>query len=965
MLVNTQGLASPNKVLLFKDYIKNLHRKPRVIVVAEHWFNSNEVKGLNLLNYRLTSSFGRKKNLRGGVAILAERGLIVESITVESTEKKFEVCASLVILGSLKLLICAIYRPSNPDNNADFDSFFTALDELMLKLLSVYKKRRFTKVLVCGDFNINVLRKTADSVRLRQIFGKYDFSLVNGVCPTRVTDKSSTLIDLVFVGPGPFDASSRVESNIFSDHECVFVSFDCNFPKPVDKFVWERKFNDDTIQRFCEYLSGQSWFPVVRAQGVNAKYEAFINIFLAGFYDCFPRVKKIKRANQADKVVLSRAVKTQRAELRDLRILAREAPDEVWRRRLQAQLKDKRFKYMQQLSREIQQSNSAYIAGAENKSRAAWNVLQKSMGNQGGHTFIKELRLNGQIVSDTVELANAFNASFVLPEPQYDVPYECVGRSPRASFFLNPMGAYEVQLYLQSLASKKAAAADEIPMFLVKRVARLVAFPLAEVNNTSFALGEFPDPFKPALVTPLFKKGDRLDVKNYRPVSVLPSFSKPLEWSFMIRLVHFFETNGLLPASQHGFIKGRCTDTALFQFFEALHRSMEGRSKVIGIFYDLTNAFGSVCIPLLLQKFEYLGVRGIPLRWLQSALSGRSQKVRLYEDFENEIREVFSDELHFSRGTPQGGIISPFVFDIGIYDMAMYILLGVLFNYADDSTTLISARTTTELFVNARLSAESMHNYCSQNFLSLNASKSVIMQFRNPTGARPLCSPYVSLSGKSIACLSTTKLLGLYISDNFSWQAHADYVVGRLESAVFLVSNLLKVVSKRELRVVYHAYSYSIIQYGIIFWGSSESALRDVFVAQKKLVRCLAGERYWPARERLCSCRPLFERLELLPVFSIYLFECCKFARRHPDYFRRTDDVHSHDTRHKAELFVGACSLQISRMNPAVCVPRLYNALPQEIRDIQVFAKFVTKLRKFLYAHRFYSAAEYFDFVRD
>jgi hypothetical protein len=67
----------------------------------------------------------------------------------------------------------------------------------------------------------------------------------------------------------------------------------------------------------------------------------------------------------------------------------------------------------------------------------------------------------------------------------------------------------------------------------------------------------------------------------------------------------------------------------------------------------------------------------------------------------------------------------------------------------------------------------------------------------------------------------------------------------------------------------------------------------------------------------------------------------------------------------KAELFVGACSLQISRMNPAVSVPRLYNALPSVIREIQVFEKFVTRLRKFLYAHRFYSEAEYFDFVRD
>jgi hypothetical protein len=59
MLVNAQGLASPNKVLIFKDYVKSLDRAPRVIILVEHWLSYNEVKGLNFLNYRLASSFGR------------------------------------------------------------------------------------------------------------------------------------------------------------------------------------------------------------------------------------------------------------------------------------------------------------------------------------------------------------------------------------------------------------------------------------------------------------------------------------------------------------------------------------------------------------------------------------------------------------------------------------------------------------------------------------------------------------------------------------------------------------------------------------------------------------------------------------------------------------------------------------------------------------------------------------------
>jgi hypothetical protein len=71
--------------------------------------------------------------------------------------------------------------------------------------------------------------------------------------------------------------------------------------------------------------------------------------------------------------------------------------------------------------------------------------------------------------------------------------------------------------------------------------------------------------------------------------------------------------------------------------------------------------------------------------------------------------------------------------------------------------------------------------------------------------------------------------------------------------------------------------------------------------------------------------------------------------------------VHSHDTRHKAELFVSACSLQILCLDPALCVPKLYNALPEKIRSIRAYKRFVTALRKFVYEHWYYTANEYFD----
>jgi Reverse transcriptase (RNA-dependent DNA polymerase) len=89
---------------------------------------------------------------------------------------------------------------------------------------------------------------------------------------------------------------------------------------------------------------------------------------------------------------------------------------------------------------------------------------------------------------------------------------------------------------------------------------------------------------KTAVVTPLFKKGDRLEAKNYRPISNLTVFSKILENCFLLRLVHFFSEQKLIPDCQHGFVPGKCTLSALFEFFARLYALLEEKEKPLGVF---------------------------------------------------------------------------------------------------------------------------------------------------------------------------------------------------------------------------------------------------------------------------------------------------------------------------------------------------------------------------------------------
>jgi Reverse transcriptase (RNA-dependent DNA polymerase) len=209
------------------------------------------------------------------------------------------------------------------------------------------------------------------------------------------------------------------------------------------------------------------------------------------------------------------------------------------------------------------------------------------------------------------------------------------------ALFLQPVNAAEIMHFIKLMPNKKSCGYDGIPMFLLKKIAPLIAAPLAHIINSSFEQGKYPSAMKQAIVVPIYKKGDSLDSKNYRPISNLPSFSKVLENCFLIRLTNFFCDNDLLPPSQHGFLKGKSTMTALYEYLNEVYAALEAKQKVLSIFFDLSNAFGTVCPDVLLVKLERCGVRGLALDWLRSALTGRSQKVKLKSVQGNVELDVF------------------------------------------------------------------------------------------------------------------------------------------------------------------------------------------------------------------------------------------------------------------------------------------------------------------------------------
>ena len=145
-------------------------------------------------------------------------------------------------------------------------------------------------------------------------------------------------------------------------------------------------------------------------------------------------------------------------------------------------------------------------------------------------------------------------------------------------------------------------------------------------------------------VIPIHKKDNIHDVSNYRPISLLPYFSKILERIIYNRLYNFLCTNSLLNDNQFGFLKNVSTEMALINLHDFIVNSLNKKLHTIGIFLDLSKAFDCIDYTILLDKLQFYGVRGLPLLWFKNYLFDRVQ----YVSYNN----VLSDPLSVLCGVP-------------------------------------------------------------------------------------------------------------------------------------------------------------------------------------------------------------------------------------------------------------------------------------------------------------------------
>uniref|UniRef100_A0A1B6M0X3 Reverse transcriptase domain-containing protein n=2 Tax=Graphocephala atropunctata TaxID=36148 RepID=A0A1B6M0X3_9HEMI len=471
------------------------------------------------------------------------------------------------------------------------------------------------------------------------------------------------------------------------------------------------------------------------------------------------------------------------------------------------------------------QVSASHISNADNKSKAIWQVINRERRNNS-HTFSQaQLDIDGESTTDPLKIANHLNQYFTT------IADQTLNTQPRTTLInlhepltmINhtlehfPLtNEQEILTIINNLKPKTSTGLDDISARMLKHCKEALTPPLVKITNLSLSQGHVPSALKQAKVYPKHKGGTHKADSNYRPISLIPTFSKIIEKVVLKRLIDHCEHHHLITEGQHGFIKGRSTTTALIKFAEFIIDNLEAKKPVTTIMLDFSKAFDCLGHDLILDKLEDLGIKGRAKMWFNSYLQDRSQVVEVQYTNKGITQEARSMPLPVNRGVPQGSVLGPVLFILFTNDMPQYLRTHCTpLMYADDTTLLLSEKTNDNLAIDSYIALNMAYQYCHENDLVVNTAKTKQLTFGRRQNE--------VLELPDVVVENHARFLGMTIDDKISWNEHVNSLSKKLNSSLYVLKRIRHVSDNITTKIAYHALFETHIKYGLVVWGGTSA----------------------------------------------------------------------------------------------------------------------------------------------
>ena len=375
-----------------------------------------------------------------------------------------------------------------------------------------------------------------------------------------------------------------------SDHYAVFhvASNAKKDHTKTDTPILKRNMCQRNITKFISEMNMINWQFVLNETDTQSAYTKFHEVISTKYNACFP-YRKIYKKYYKNKPWLSTALKESIKIKNKLYVKSTRSNDDE-----NVSFYKKYRNKLNQLIRTAERKHFHDIL-LEHKSnlKKSWQVI-KAVINKRKYTPVNsKFKVNGTTTNDGNVIANKFNTFFVNVgtvlaksiTPTDKNPVDYIHQDIINTLYFDPVTENEICKIIGSLIDS-AAGWDGLKSSMIKHIKESITVPLVHICNRSFVTGIFPSELKIANVVSIYKSGDEMVFSNYRPVSVLPIFSKLLERLVYNRLISHINDNKLLYEYQFGFQKGKSTHLAIMMLVDKITEALDQGESVVGVFLD-------------------------------------------------------------------------------------------------------------------------------------------------------------------------------------------------------------------------------------------------------------------------------------------------------------------------------------------------------------------------------------------
>ena len=496
--------------------------------------------------------------------------------------------------------------------------------------------------------------------------------------------------------------------------------------------------------------------------------------------------------------------------------------DRKWTRYLETKNNDllKEYKTLRNRVRNetrciIKNEQMEIAKASENNPKKFWNYIKSKTKNSSSIGDIKYKNINGEELLATTDeekskvFCDYFSSVFTIESDNFE-PLQDKNEIKNVMTDIS-FNAIDIQLRLGNLNVNKSQGPDNIYPKILKEANEVLAKPLQKIFETSFKMKQIPLDWKTADISAIFKKGNKLDVGNYRPISLTCICCKIMESIIRDHIFKYFIDNKLFSSNQFGFIKGRSTVLQLLKVLDEWTKSLELGGQVDVIYTDFAKAFDKVPHKRLIHKLKYYRIDPNIVEWIEAFLSSRKQRVK--------VNGIFSSWQSVLSGIPQGSILGPLLFIIFINDLAeMCDKESKLYLYADDAK-IFSHICNIKDKENLQSDLDKVNEWSNKWLLKLNIQKCKVMSYGRDCRINSDYYLCCNDTRYNLEKLDSINDLGVIFDKNLKFDSHIDKKVNKAYSILGLINRNFRNMNLKSFVLIYKSMVRSHVEYANSVWS--------------------------------------------------------------------------------------------------------------------------------------------------